>query len=202
MKISIPQPCHENWNEMIPQEKGRFCSVCEKCLIDTTSMKRTEILRLAQMGNFCVKIKKDEIDAVNHSFQFSIPRLFKYSALFFLLGIGSLGYTQQNYQINYSVSKIQELSKKDTVITIKIQVHDGFSPVSNAKVYLAKRKNKYKTLTDENGYFELTLPSKFIYHEIYVDNIDGEIRNYKINHLLNIKRIGDELILGYLEFKP
>jgi hypothetical protein len=202
MKISIPKPCHENWDEMIPLNTGRFCKSCQKCIVDITSMKESEILRLAQLGNICVKIKKENIEAVNNSFELSVPRLFKYSAFFFILGIGGLSYAQQKYQINYSNKKLEELYKKDTVITIKSQVHDGITPIANAKVYLANRKNKYQTYTDGDGNFELTIPSKFIFHEIYVDNIDGEIRNYKINHVLNMKRIGDELILGYLEFNP
>ncbi|WP_294302493.1 hypothetical protein [uncultured Chryseobacterium sp.] len=32
-KIKIAKPCTENWELMSPQEKGRFCSVCYKCVI-------------------------------------------------------------------------------------------------------------------------------------------------------------------------
>lgn len=30
MKISIPKPCNENWNEMTPDQQGAFCKVCSK----------------------------------------------------------------------------------------------------------------------------------------------------------------------------
>lgn len=43
IKISIPEPCHENWNRMSPNEKGRFCSVCAKGVIDFTTQSKDEI---------------------------------------------------------------------------------------------------------------------------------------------------------------
>jgi hypothetical protein len=44
--IYIPNPCSENWNEMNPQEKGRFCSVCSKCVIDFTEKNTSEIQQI------------------------------------------------------------------------------------------------------------------------------------------------------------
>lgn len=34
IQISIPSPCHEDWNKMTQQEQGRFCSSCQKCVVD------------------------------------------------------------------------------------------------------------------------------------------------------------------------
>ncbi len=44
VQLSIPQPCHEDWHHMTPSEKGRFCSVCTKEVVDFTSMSDTEVL--------------------------------------------------------------------------------------------------------------------------------------------------------------
>ncbi|MBA0885235.1 hypothetical protein [Flavobacterium undicola] len=44
IKISIPEPCHENWMEMSPTEKGRFCSSCQKNVIDFTKSSDREIV--------------------------------------------------------------------------------------------------------------------------------------------------------------
>jgi hypothetical protein len=44
MRISIPQPCHENWQAMSPQGKGRHCKSCSKTVIDFTRMQDNEIV--------------------------------------------------------------------------------------------------------------------------------------------------------------
>lgn len=41
--ISIPTPCHEKWNEMSPNEKGAFCNVCSKTVVDFTSLSDEEV---------------------------------------------------------------------------------------------------------------------------------------------------------------
>lgn len=43
MKITIPKPCHEDWNKMTPKEQGSFCSSCAKIVVDFTKMKKEEI---------------------------------------------------------------------------------------------------------------------------------------------------------------
>jgi hypothetical protein len=44
--VHIPDPCSENWELMSPQEKGRFCSVCSKCVIDFTEKQPEEIQQI------------------------------------------------------------------------------------------------------------------------------------------------------------
>jgi hypothetical protein len=43
IKISIPVPCHEDWNKMTPNEKGSFCSKCSKTVVDFTQKSPDEI---------------------------------------------------------------------------------------------------------------------------------------------------------------
>jgi hypothetical protein len=38
LKISIPKPCHEDWNAMTPNEQGRHCNACAKTVVDFTTM--------------------------------------------------------------------------------------------------------------------------------------------------------------------
>ena len=44
LQLSIPEPCHENWQEMTPTQQGRFCKACAKEVIDFSMMTDTEVL--------------------------------------------------------------------------------------------------------------------------------------------------------------
>jgi hypothetical protein len=66
-KISIPEPCHEDWDKMIPDEKGRFCEHCSKTVIDFTSMPPAEIKHffLENRGkSICGRIKQSQLDGI------------------------------------------------------------------------------------------------------------------------------------------
>ena len=45
INISIPKPCHENWQEMSPLEKRRFCGSCQKQVFDFTKSSDREIIQ-------------------------------------------------------------------------------------------------------------------------------------------------------------
>ena len=42
--IHIPEPCHEDWQQMAPVDKGRFCQSCAKQVVDFSMMTDQEIL--------------------------------------------------------------------------------------------------------------------------------------------------------------
>ena len=72
-KIIVPKPCHENWNAMKAEEKGRFCSSCTKVVVDFTQMKSTEIQNYLienSSVSVCGHFKKQQL----HQFDFEIPR--------------------------------------------------------------------------------------------------------------------------------
>ena len=55
LNISIPTPCHEDWEAMIPNEKGRHCNSCVKTVVDFTTMSDEEI------KNFFLNRKEEKV---------------------------------------------------------------------------------------------------------------------------------------------
>ncbi len=43
ISITVPKPCHEDWNNMTPNEKGSFCGLCQKTVVDFSTMPIEDI---------------------------------------------------------------------------------------------------------------------------------------------------------------
>lgn len=72
--ISIPEPCHENWNDMSITEKGRFCSSCSKVVRDFTNSSKSSILKeyLNSDPNgekICGVFRNSQLDEINRDFE-------------------------------------------------------------------------------------------------------------------------------------
>ncbi len=68
MNISIKEPCHEDWSKMTPNEKGAFCLVCTKDVVDFSKRSLEEIksyFSQPREGKTCGKFNNDQLDALN-----------------------------------------------------------------------------------------------------------------------------------------
>lgn len=62
MKLTIPKPCHENWEMMTVNEKDKFCSVCSKTVKDYTHFSDEELITSFQSANeVCGRFTEDQL---------------------------------------------------------------------------------------------------------------------------------------------
>ena len=62
-KISIPEPCHEDWSKMTPTEKGRHCKACSKEVIDFTHFSNEALhKRITQGESLCGRFLPHQLD--------------------------------------------------------------------------------------------------------------------------------------------
>lgn len=92
-KLTIPKPCFQNWNDMIPGEGGRHCSSCSKTVTDFTSMSDEAIKQffIANQGkHICGRFRNTQIDRIRidlpaNIFRIKIPYWKKFLVAFLVI---------------------------------------------------------------------------------------------------------------------
>lgn len=62
-RISIPKPCHEDWEKMTPRDQGRHCDACAKTVVDFTNMSDDEVQNffLNNNGKVCGRVNNSQL---------------------------------------------------------------------------------------------------------------------------------------------
>ncbi|MFP3591246.1 TonB-dependent receptor plug domain-containing protein [Chryseobacterium sp. SIMBA_038] len=153
MKITIPKPCHENWEMMTPAEKGRFCSVCSKTVRDFTIASDDEIIEVisnATDKDICGNFYDSQL---NRNLQYSyINSIFVKFAVGFILTTGGFVSLQaQENKPNVMINKVPGLvinQPKDTLSRRQMTVGGISSGVRNDQKALVVMDGKVISLKD------------------------------------------------------
>lgn len=69
--IHIPDPCHEDWSNMTPTERGAFCQKCSIDVYDFSKRSEEEIFKilLANKGkHLCGRFKTSQLEDLNNGY--------------------------------------------------------------------------------------------------------------------------------------
>jgi hypothetical protein len=65
--VHIPEPCHEDWDRMLPEARGRFCAACKKTVHDLSSMTEADaraLLARSAADDICVSYVAGDEDRI------------------------------------------------------------------------------------------------------------------------------------------
>ncbi len=135
--ISIPKPCHKDWNSMTPEEKGRFCNSCSKTVVDFTKMNTLEVqyfIHENKDNRICGHFKQTQLDSINIHIpsqvlikQHSFHKLF---LLALLITMGSSLFNCTNK--NGNKQKIDSIEVVDSIDNKTINVLGGLPNIITA----------------------------------------------------------------------
>jgi hypothetical protein len=225
-KLTIQNPCSQDWNTMTKNEQGKFCDLCAKSVIDFTHLSDQEISKIiaSHSGSTCGRLKVNQLnrELANEKHQrVCSPR--KFLAGLFILGatkpvFGTNDFTPTS-TIQFSVKQGVETgecvvnSSEDTLIqVIEGTVIDDtyFSPIPSVIVEI--RGTSLKAITDFDGKFKIVLPDTFEVKVItlYSNYLDGKVEELVVDRSkaaspIELKiSMGTELdVIGmYIVLKP
>ncbi|TCP27870.1 TonB-like protein [Tenacibaculum skagerrakense] len=129
-KISIPEPCHENWDEMTINDKGRFCSSCSKTVIDFTKKESKQIqeyLKKHQEERICGHFFKKQLDSIVIELPESIfERELSFHKLFVIVLVFVMGTTLLSCNTEGKIQKIEHVTLIDSVKKAKKSIDSSF----------------------------------------------------------------------------
>lgn len=225
--LSIADPCHEDWNKMTPVEQGRFCSSCQKNVVDFTMQTDEAIISFFNNynGSACGRFNDEQLDRPIQKIELKPASSFlKYAAGLllpaFLFSAKAKGQFKEQMpkvtcepkQINIEQTLSGRLggisySNEQPYIRIKGRVIDQVSKEPLGGVSVLIKGTNLGVATGADGNFTIQLHSKFAILEC--SSVGYEAKELQASDLNKIGEItiemkpaitmlrGDVIIVGY-----
>ncbi len=173
--LSIPQPCHERWDEMTPSEKGRFCASCQKQVVDFSGLSDREVIQLIEQssGSICGQLHPSQMNRpmmLEPWAQRASARFSGFFAGLMLLSSADTASSQNapNEVETASVLHMDGATSADVSTgvqqdTLKNTIHGRvidaktMAPIANADIWI-KQDSRIQAKSDSQGAFTLIIP--------------------------------------------
>jgi CarboxypepD_reg-like domain len=153
--IDIPSPCHENWDTMSPNEKGKYCHSCHKIVIDFSAMTDNEIIKHfnSKASNICGRFNENQLQRSLTP----LPIVKKYtwqtiaaSAISCIVGLKAntqLPIIKGKFKLNDTIVKTAVYDSLPNIISGKVVDKNGH-PIAGASVSVFRTKIGVVTKVD------------------------------------------------------
>lgn len=211
VNITIPEPCHENWEAMTSVEKGKFCNSCQKKVFDFTSSSDREIINAFQKdNNLCGRFLNTQLnrDLVKPK-EKSTLWLATTTALISLIGVNEAT-SQEKAPTEQTGTKIVGKPAAPIIANQEIEVSGVVSdeqklPLPGATISI-KGTNK-TTQTDFDGKFTIKakIDDWITVSFIGLEDLEFKVNSSKTNNIILKESISYEkgkvtpTMLGYIK---
>jgi len=185
-EISIAKPCNENWESMSSTDQGKFCSNCQKQVLDFSGLSDAAVVELINKSNgrICGRLNNSQLNRTvsgNQDEVKSVPFYSKIAAGFLMLGLfesqdSAASGDKGLKQVVYTVSSKPEMNLKKEKQAIGADslkkviegvVKDVKSGEALSFVTVFVKDSKCGVLTNVDGRFKLVLPDSLISDSIF-----------------------------------
>jgi hypothetical protein len=175
LKISIPEPCSQNWELMEQHEKSRFCSKCRRHLTDFTEFADTELVQylIRNEGKICGKFRQSQLDrpllsefhTARPNRSFVMQRILALSLLLpFQISASANTTFLQEFSVHFSYEDQAEKSDQrifsDDPPLIRGRVTDGQTGEPISFAYIRVEGTHIGAACDVGGYFSILIPEE------------------------------------------
>jgi hypothetical protein len=209
VQIAVPAPCHENWQQMAPADKGRFCASCQKNVTDFTDASDREIAAaFAGNSNLCGRFLATQLNR-----DLVVPKekstlwIAASAAVVSFLSLGSNEAAAQEKtpteqgEIRHIVGK--PAPRQNKTVTGTVNDESGF-PIPGVDISIKNRDEKVQT--DLDGKFTIPIREGDILQARYVGMVTEEITidgkaNYNVTLKDDVKTLSHCVVVGMPYYK-
>lgn len=159
INISIPKPCHENWEGMTTIDKGKFCASCQKKVFDFTRASDREIVTAYEQNqNLCGRFLNTQLhrDLTKQKEKSSVW-IAAATAFISFISIGSHNAIAQEQPVKTEQTDQRMLGKflitKPAEIEVSGTVSDKTGPLPGASIYI--KGTEVNVSSDFDGNFTI-----------------------------------------------
>lgn len=158
-KITIKEPCHQNWDAMTPTEQGRHCQSCVKTVHDVSNLSDEEIFEQYKKlgGSMCIRIPAHRATVAPRSWYIRIRYAAVAAGLTLMLSIQQKLLLAQTDSTENKIDSSLKTIEKMKITGIVLDSLSDENRVAFATVMLFKNDKKIGgAFTNAEGHFSLT----------------------------------------------
>ena len=162
MKLQIPEPCPQKWEEMTSvNETTKFCSNCSKSIIDFSVQSDRQIKKAIykSSGQLCGKFSSDQLNRSLDNVDNYFPNLRAIVLSGLLLNVTA----NLNGQVEMKAPQEQSISTSDpSYVVIKGRIKDTISPQLSGDLRVELNGFHLYCLPNSSGDFQFQVPRKSV----------------------------------------